>query len=194
MTLIIGIENTPHAWMVADSGVWGGGGERYVLRGSKLWRSGKWICGGAGSAVACDMAKDLPMPKTADEKALRTWALKLRAKVSAEAAHGLGGPPEKSADYGYDMLVGFGAKIWNVNCDGAVSRDQSGIYTIGADSLAARAALLAVMEYAKTNVPLKQAMAAIAVARQVTTFVSEPFHAVTTATKHTYTHPTEVQP
>ena len=147
MTTIIARQYDDRVEFVADSQTTLSSGR--IMRHprmSKISERNGFVIAGAGDIAPCDIAQHIwspPKPTTVDKKDLYHFVV---AKVVPSLKKVLKDNDYKldsssDDDSGFELLVAICGEVFQVNDDGSVLIDESGIYTLGSGSSATLGAL-----------------------------------------------------
>jgi hypothetical protein len=137
VTLIVGVEDGPRSFLVADSGMWRGA-ERHVVTCPKIWRAGDWLVGNSGSISDQQIVRrhGLGILKADDENAeieyLIDWAADVQRALGdyRDTMKRVMGNTEDWADGIPQILLARGGHVYHVHV-GEVTRSRQGFSCVG---------------------------------------------------------------
>lgn len=148
MTAIIGVQGKGWAVLAADS-VTTYSDRPYVAKGwEKIVKVGDYLLAVAGDATAGDILNHLWQPpkpvKTADtDKFIISKLLPSIRQVLTEHGYDPNPANKKDDDAGWDALIAFNGKIYQLTDDYGFMRDERGLYAIGSGGATALGAIAA---------------------------------------------------
>jgi len=156
MTAIIGIQGK--GWAVLGSDTLTTYTDRpYVAKGcEKIVKIGEYLIAVAGDAIVGDILSNLWQPpkviKNQDlDKFMMTKVLPSIKQTIIDAGYELTRKTKNDDDSGWDALVCFNGKIYQVSDDYGYMRDDKGLYAIGSGGALALGALVAMGLETKTH-------------------------------------------
>jgi ATP-dependent protease HslVU (ClpYQ) peptidase subunit len=190
MTAIIGIQGKGWAVLAADS-VTTYSDRPYVAKGyEKISRIGDYLLAVAGDATAGDILNHLWQPpkpvKTQDpDKFVIVKILPSIRQILTE--HGYDPNPankKEDDDAGWDALICFNGKIYQLTDDYGFMRDEKGLYGIGSGGAVALGAIAAMENDLKTHTKTASAAKkAVNIAIQYNVWCAGPVNVKTQFTK-----------
>jgi ATP-dependent protease HslVU (ClpYQ) peptidase subunit len=156
MTAIVGIQGKGWAVLAADS-VTTYTDRPYVAKGyDKINKIGEYMLAVAGDATAGDILNYLWQPpkliKTQDpDRFMIVRVLPSIRQILTEQGYDPNPANKKDDDAGWDALLCFNGKIYQISDDYGFMRDDKGIYTIGSGGTIALGAVAAMEDSLKTH-------------------------------------------
>jgi ATP-dependent protease HslVU (ClpYQ) peptidase subunit len=156
MTAIVGIQGKGWAVLAADS-MTTYTDRPYVAKGcDKIVKVGEYLVAVAGDATAGDVLYNLWQPpkvvKTQDpDRFVMIRVLTSIRQVLAEAGYDPNPANKKDDDAGWDALICFNGKIYQISDDFGYMRDDKGLYGIGSGGSFALGALAAMESELKVH-------------------------------------------
>lgn len=189
MTAIVGIQGKGWAVLGADS-MTTFTDKPYVAKGcDKIVKVGEYLVAVAGDATAGDVLYNLWQPpkviKTQEpDRFMMIRVLPSIRQVLTEAGYDPNPKNNKDDDAGWDALICFNGKIYQVSDDFGYMRDDKGLYSIGSGGPIALGALSAMDTETKTHAKAASAAKkAINIAIQYNIWCGGPVNIKTQFTK-----------
>lgn len=156
MTAIIGIQGRGWAVMASDT-VTTYTDRPYIAKGcEKIVKVGDYLIAVAGDAIVGDILNNLWQPpklvKTEDsDKFMMVKVIPSIKQILTEAGYYTNQSPKKEDDDGWDALICFNGKLYQISDDYGYMRDDKGLYAIGSGGALALGALAALENETKTH-------------------------------------------
>ena len=189
MTAIVGIQGKGWAVLAADS-MTTYTDKPYVAKGcDKIVKVGEYLVAVAGDATAGDVLYNVWQPpkviKTQEpDRFMMIRVLPSIRQVLTEAGYDPNPKNNKDEDAGWDALICFNGKIYQVSDDYGYMRDDKGLYGIGSGGSIALGALAVMDNETKTHAKASSAAKkAVNVAIQYNIWCGGPVNVKTQFTK-----------
>lgn len=188
MTCIVGVSQDGYVTMGADSMV-ATGYQEHTSRDGKIWRSGPWVVGAAGSLASVEVVRyavELEEPGWDVHRYLVMEALpKIREGL---AGHGLLRKKEEVQTGDAWLLCAYRDQLYCVDGYGSVLAVSDPYLTSGCGEFYARGALVALEAFPGFS-PLDRVRRALRAAARCSIGVAAPFRILSTSPEHQETWP-----